>query len=129
MNKYDFLMFQILVAMVVSAIIVIPISIYKHIKYRKEGKSVKSLALKLTLKIGLPIISIPILLSDVLSWPWKIGIITLMGLGGILYLTGIEDTRDVIRKILGLPPVDEHTGQVIKEETKKSEKKEDIGRE
>jgi len=70
--------------------------------------------------IVLPMLSIPIILSN-LSWLWKVVIIVIAALGGALWGIGIDAMQKALRKIFGLPPIDEDTGQVVKEKDEKSE--------
>lgn len=108
---------QMLLAFFVTCALSIPIILYKYRKFKKEGKSVKYLEFKITMMIGLPIMSVPMLLSD-LSLKWKVIAIILAALSGIAYAYGLTSARKSFRKILGLPPEDEDTGEVIKEDKK-----------
>lgn len=44
-----------------------------------------------------------------------------MAIGGLAYLTSVTSARKSFRKILGLPPEDEDTGEIIKEDDKKKD--------
>ena len=109
---------QLIVAWIISIAIVITIILIKYNKAKKEGKSIKNLALKVSLFIGLPIMSIPFLLNKKISLLDKFIIIVAMFIAGIVYSYGIRYSRRIFRKIMGLPPEDEHTGEVIKEDKK-----------
>ena len=109
---------QMLIAFFLTCVIGLPIYIYKYKQFRKEGKSIKYLEFKVVIAIGIPITSIPVLLSD-MSPLWKIIAIISMLLSGIAYGYSLTSARKSIRNILGLSPEDEDTGEVIKEEDKK----------
>ncbi|MBI5665022.1 MAG: hypothetical protein HZC49_08070 [Nitrospirae bacterium] len=107
---------QLMIAWVISISVVLPIIFIKYNKAKREGKSIKNLVLKVTLLIGLPIISIPFLLSGNLSLLDKLAVIVVMVIAGTVYSYGIRYSRKALRKIIGLPPEDEHTSEVIKED-------------
>jgi len=109
---------QFLIAAIIACIIGIPILFHKHNKYKQEGKSIKYLELKILITVGIPIMSVPVLLSNA-SLVWKIFTIIVMVLSGSAYVYSIASARKTLRKIMGRPPEDEHTGEVIKKgETK-----------
>lgn len=110
---------QVLLSVGIATAIGLPIALYKFEKYRKEGRSIKYLALKVSLSIGLPIVAVPFLLSPKLSISEKIIIVIAMCIAGIAYSYGIRYSRKSFRNIMGLSPEDEHTGEVIIEEKKK----------
>jgi len=114
MTKQDLFAMEILIAIFVALIIYLPITIYKNWKYRREGKS---FTIKYLLLIALPIMSLPFLLADDITWYQKIIIVVILGLYPVLYMWGIRTSRDSLRKWLGLPPVD-IAGQIIKQNNK-----------
>jgi len=120
MNDNERLTLGVLIALLLSLIISIPATYLKTKKLLREGKSIKNLPIKMSLKITIPILAIPVLLSH-LSWLWKITAIVLAGLGGISYIIGIESAQKAMRQMLGLPPIDEDTGMPVKEEEGKAE--------
>ena len=115
---------QILVAFGITCSIGMPIAFYMYKKYRKQGKSTQYLSSKVAIIVGLPIISIPFLLSDKLSLFNKLIAIILMLISGIAYAYTINASRKIFRKVIGLPKENEHTGEVIKEEKNKDDYKE-----
>lgn len=122
MSEKDRLILEMLVADFVSLCIGIPVGIYKTKRYIKEGKSIKNLPRKVLLTIVLPIICIPFLLSN-LYWPWKILMIVGGALVGVSNLIGIDAAQTGLRQMLGLPPIDEDTGQVVKDKDDKEKDK------
>jgi hypothetical protein len=113
----DFRM-QLVAALIVACAIAMTVEIIKKKQYKKERRSIKYLAYKVFIIVMLPIISIPFLLTDVLSPLDKLIVIGLMFLSGLGYLYYVTSARKTFRKILGLPPEDEDTGVVIKEDKK-----------
>jgi len=87
-------------------------------KYKNEGKSIKYLEFKISIAVGIPIVSIPFLLSNKLTIYHKLIIIIFMFIAGMIYACTMTAARKSFRKIMGLPPEDEHTGEVIKENKK-----------
>jgi uncharacterized membrane protein YhaH (DUF805 family) len=106
---------RMLIAIFVGLCILLPAIYFRAKKLIREGKSVKYLPIKMATAIGLPILSIPILLSNIF-WPWKILIIVIAAMGGASWVIGVDATQKALRKIFGLPPIDEHTGKVIEKE-------------
>ena len=106
---------QIVIASVLVMLIYVPITIYKNWKHRKEGKS---FTIKYLLLIAVPIMSLPVLFTDLLKWYEKVFIICMAGLYPTAYVIGIRQARNALRKIFGLPPVD-NAGNVIKKEEKR----------
>jgi hypothetical protein len=49
-------------------------------------------------------------------WQITLIVIILMGAVGTLWVIGVDATQKALRKIFGLPPIDEHTGKVIEKE-------------
>lgn len=109
---------QLMIAFAVFCIIGIPTLLYVYKRYRKMGKSIKYLEAKIGLAVAVPIFLILLLLRDDLSWREKISLIILAMVGMVAYVYGINFARKAFRKIMGLPPEDEHTGEVIKEKKK-----------
>lgn len=112
---------QLIIAWAISISVVLPIIFIKYSKAKKDGRSIKNLVLKVTLFIGLPIISIPFLLSGKLSLLDKLAVIVVMVIAGTTYSYGIRYSRKALRKIIGLPPEDGHTGEVIKDKKKEND--------
>lgn len=107
--------------LIAGAIIVavgLPITFYTYNKYRKLGKSVKYLEFKIAFAVGLPIFTIVVFLNEELSVQTKFIMIFAMAITGIVYAYTITFTRKILRKIMGLPSEDEHTGEVIKDDKK-----------
>jgi|GEM_PF-2145713 len=93
--------------------------IVKRRRYKKEGKSIKYLDIEVFIKIGFPIIIILILLNDKLTVLDTL-FISILGLAVVIAQSfAITQSRKTFRKIFGLPPEDEDTGEVIKEDNKK----------
>ena len=109
---------QLLVTLGIACAVCIPLVLYKYKKYRKEGKSIKYIELRVLITVGLPIMSVPFLLSNELTPLNKLIVIVLMFIAGVAYVYFITSARKSFRKIVGLPPEDEHTGEVIKEDKK-----------
>ena len=63
---------KLLIALGLTCAIGIPIYVIKFNRYRKDKKSVKYLEFKVAIIVGLPIVSMPILLSDDISILTKI---------------------------------------------------------
>ena len=78
----------ILIALFVGILILIPAIYFRTKRFTKKGKSFKHLPIKMVMTIGVPIISIPILLSNTF-WTWKIVIIIVIAFGGISNMIGI----------------------------------------
>jgi Ca2+/Na+ antiporter len=110
---------QLLVTLGIACAICIPLVIYKYKEYRKKGKSIKYLELKVLITVGLPIMSVPFLLSNELTPLDKLIVIILMLITGVAYVYFITSARRSFRKIMGLSLEDEHTGEVIKDNKKK----------
>lgn len=108
---------QLLIAFGLSCAIGIPITLYKYNKNKRDGKSIKYLELKVLISVALPILSIPVLLSN-MSFKWKIIAIFAALIGIVSYVYSITSSRRTFRKVLGLPPEDENTGEVIKGDKK-----------
>lgn len=87
-------------------------------KYKKQGKSIKHLECKIFLVVVLPIVSIPFLITPVIPLWAKLGGVALGCIVGFFYLYSIAAARKAFRKIFGLSPEDEHTGDVIKGDRK-----------
>jgi len=115
MNDFDT---QIMIAFALICVIGIPIYLYKFKKYRRESKSIKYLEFKIAIAVTIPILSILLLLRKELSVLQKISLIILAFLGMVAYAYFITSARKSFRKIMGLSPEDEDTGEVIKEENK-----------
>ena len=105
---------QLLIALALICAIGIPTILYKYKQYRKEGKSVKNLELKVMITVAIPIYSILLLLRNDLSFLQKISLIILAFVGMVAYAYFITSARKSFRKMTGLPLEDEHTGEVIK---------------
>jgi len=112
---------QLIVALAIALAVVYPLYFSMAKKYRMEGRSIKYLWHKLCIGVMMPILSIPILLSDVFPPLHKVVVILVAALAGLANLYSVTSARKSFRKILGLPPEDEHTGEVIKEEDKKKD--------
>lgn len=126
MDETKLFAIRMLIAIFVYFITVLPIIYFRTKKFLREGKSIKYLWLKVATMVGLPILSIPFLLSKSLTWSDKLIGIILAGMAGTLYVIGIDVIRDSVRRIFGLPPIDENTGKVIEEKDKeKKDEKED----
>jgi len=110
---------QLIIALGLAFAVGIPILLYMHNRYKKEGKSVKYLEFKVAIVVGIPIVSIPFLLSDNLSILDKVLLVISMLIAGVMYGYTMTSARRTFRKIMGLPPEDEHTGEVIKDNKKK----------
>ncbi len=109
---------QLILALIASLIVAYPVYFIMLRKYKREGRSIKYLIYKVCIIVMTPILSIPVLLSDVFS-PFDKTIVIILGIaGGVIYLYSVTSARKSFRKILGLPPEDEHTGEVIKEDKK-----------
>ena len=107
---------QLLIVFVVANAIGLPLYYILKKRYIKQGKSIKNLEYKIAYAIVLPIISIPALLTPVIPFWGKALGIALTGIAGWFYMASSRSAQTSFRKILGLPPVDEHTGEVIKKE-------------
>ena len=110
---------QMFIGFLVTCATGIPIVLHKYKKYRKEGKSIKYLEFKIAIAVGMPIASILVLLSN-MSFIRKLLAIILMFIAGVIYAYSLHSGRKAFRKILGLPPEDGHTGEVIKDEDKRA---------
>lgn len=110
---------QILVAGVAALLIGYPVEIIKRRQYLKEGRSIQYLTLKVFFFIGFPILSIPALLSEVFPVWAKLSAMVLVAIVAFLDYVSINLARKTGRRFLGLPPEDEHTGEVIKDDEKK----------
>jgi amino acid transporter len=106
---------QFLLAGFATCVIGLPIVFYKYKRYRLEGKSIKYLEFKVAMAVGMPIGSIPVLLSDMTAI-WKLISIIAMLLSGIAYAYSITSARRSLRRTFGLPPEDEDKGEVIKKD-------------
>ncbi len=104
-----------LLAFLMTCVIGLPLTFFKYRQYKKTGKSIKYLEFKIALAVGMPIISVPILLSN-MSIKWKLIAIILMLLSGVSYAYSLTSARKCFRKILGLSPEDEDTGEVIRKD-------------
>jgi hypothetical protein len=104
---------QLVVSMIVGISIGIPIYLTLFNKYRKVGKSIKYLEFKIAIYVVLPIMSIPILFSN-RTLPFKLLTILAMFLSAIIYAYNITSARRTFRKVMGLPPENEDTGEVEK---------------
>lgn len=113
---------QLLIALALICVIGVPTILYKLKKYIKEGKSIKYLELKVMITVAIPIFSILLLLRKELSFIDKIFILLVALIGMIAYAYSITSARKSFREMTGLPPEDENTGEVIKEEKEKEEK-------
>jgi len=111
---------QLLIAFIVMCAIFIPTYLYKYKKYKKEGKSIKYLEFKIAIIVAIPIYSILLLLRNDLSFLQKIFLIIIALIGMIAYAYFIHSARRSFRKTMGLPLEDEHTGEVIKDEDKRT---------
>jgi hypothetical protein len=109
---------QILLALISSLALVYPIYFMLRKKYKSQGKSIKYLIPKLCIFIVTPILSIPVLLSDVFDSLEKLVLIIVTIIGGLANYYSTTLARKSFRKVLGLPPEDEDTGEVIKDEKK-----------
>jgi len=58
------------------------------------------------------------LLSDVFSALEKLGVVVVAIIAGLVNDYSVTSARKSFRKILGLPPEDENTGEVIKKDKK-----------
>lgn len=120
MEETRLFVIRMLVAIFISFCIVLPVIYFRARKLIREGKSVKYLPIKIATAIGLPILSIPILLSNIF-WLWKILIILIAAMGGVSWVIGVDATQKALRKIFGLPPIDENTGEVIEKKYKEKD--------
>jgi len=110
---------QLLIALVATCAIGIPITLYKYKKYRKEGRSIKYLASKVAIVVAIPVMLVLVLLQDELSLTQKLVAVIAALISMVVYAYVITAARKSFRKILGLSPEDEHTGEVMKEDKKK----------
>ncbi len=117
MDSRQIFAMQVVIAIVLTGLIYLPITIYKNWKHRKEGKT---FTIKYLLLIALPIMSLPFLFTNLLRWYEKVFVIFVMGLYPVAYVLGIRQARNALRKILGLPPVD-NAGNIIKKEEEEEE--------
>ncbi len=113
---------QLILALIASLIVAYPVYFVMVKKYKMEGRSIKYLIYKVCIIVMTPILSIPFLLTNVLTPLDKIIVVLLMIGGGSAYLYSVTAARKSFRKILGLPPEDEHTGEVIKDKKQRGEK-------
>jgi ABC-type amino acid transport system permease subunit len=111
---------QMILALLITCVIGIPITLHKYKQYRKEGKSVKYLEFKVAIAVGMPIMTIPILLSA-MTVIWKVIALIAMLLSGIAYAYSVTSARKAFRKMVGLPPEDEDTGEIIKGDDKQKD--------
>jgi hypothetical protein len=109
---------QFAIAAIVACVIAIPITIAQYKEFQAEGKSINYLSLKMFIAIIFPVMSIPVLLSKELSIGYKLLMISSMVAAGSAYICSVTSARKAFRKILGLPPEDDVTGEVIKEDKK-----------
>ena len=110
---------QLIIVMAVAILICEPLYFILKKRYKKQGRSTKYLIYKICFAIGLPIVTIPVLLTGVIPFWGKVMTVALGCIVGYLYLASITSARKSFRKILGLPPEDEDTGEVIKGDEKK----------
>ena len=118
MNENDRITLGLLIAGFLSLVISIPATYSRAKKLVREGKCVKNLPLKMGAAISLPIVSLPVLLSNIF-WPWKIVIIIVAALGGASNIIGVDAAQMGLRQLLGLPTIDENTGMIVKEKDDK----------
>lgn len=118
---------QLVLAVLIACAIGMPIYFFMCRKYKKEGKSIKYLDLQIFFIVGFPIVLIPVMLSGELSFFDKVIIIILAT--GVVCAQSIivRRSRKALRKFTGLPPEDEHTGEVMKK--KKVDEKTNHGKE
>lgn len=111
---------KISLAALITAII-IGETVYFTLKkrYKRQGRSIQYLEYKVAIAIVLPLVSLPFLLTNVISLWAKIGGLFLGCIIGIFYLASINAARRTFRNILGLPPEDEDTGETEKKDEKK----------
>lgn len=109
---------QLILALAASIAVFYPVYFFLIKKYKKQGKSIKYLMPKLFIFIGIPILSVPVLLSDVFAPLEKLIVMTVAIIAGLANYYSVTAARKSFRKILGLPPEDEDTGEVIKEDKK-----------
>jgi hypothetical protein len=109
---------QLLLAIACSIVVFYPVYFILLKKYKKQGRSIKYLMPKLFIFIGIPILAIPVLLSDIFSSLEKLLLIIVATIAGLINYHSTTTARKTFRKIMGLPPEDEHTGEVIKDDTK-----------
>jgi hypothetical protein len=105
---------HLIIAMVVALVIGMPLERVLKKRYKKQGRSIKYLTYKIYLLVIIPIVSIPFLLADVIPFWAKVAGVALGCIVGYFYLASVTSARKSFRKILGLSPEDEHTGEVIK---------------
>ena len=106
---------QLVVSVIVGSTIGIPIYRIKKKQYKKQGKSTKYLLYKIYITILIPIMLIPILLSDLTPLS-KLFVILLLLLVGILDINDSISFRKSIRNTLGFPHEDDELNEVIKED-------------
>jgi len=106
---------QFLAVFALYCIVTIPTVLILRKKFKKEGRSVKNLDFKVATAIGLPLLSLPILFSD-MPIGWKIISIIAMFLGSAGYWTSITSTQKTIERILGR--------KIYEDEDEESKKKE-----
>lgn len=109
---------QLFISAIAAITVCIPLYYYKAKQYRKAGRSVKYLELKLVLLLS-PLILAPLLISKELPVIVKIIIFIASITAVILYYLSLIATHNRRRKLLGLPPRDEHTGLVIRDKGKR----------
>ena len=112
MDERQIFAMQVCIFGLIALIAYLPLTIYKNWKHRKEGKS---FTIKYGLLIMVPIGSIPFVFTDLMPWYTKVITIPLIFVYPALYIIGLRRSRDTIRRLFGLPPVDV-AGQIIKDE-------------
>lgn len=112
---------QLIIALIVAGSLCTFLDVKLTRSYKKQGKSIKYLQVQIIFGVGTPIMAIPALLSDVIPlWAKIVGFFS-VSIVSCLQLASLISARKSFRKILGLPPEDEHTGEIIKEEDKKKD--------
>lgn len=106
---------QLVITVGFASVICVLVCVFKFKQLKKEGKSAKHLEVKVFTGLGLPIIAIPFLMSE-LSVLDKFIVIILMLISGMSYIYSMTSARGAFRKALGLSPEDEDKEEISKEE-------------
>jgi len=111
---------QIIVAVIFSCALAIPACLILCKRAKINRISIKYIPLKVFIIIGVPILSLPFLLSNKITWLTKLEIVSGGLVAGIIYFICITASTNSFRKQLGLHPVNEDTGEIMSDKEDKS---------
>ena len=104
--------YKILIAVFAGCALGFPANIILCNRARSKGISIKYMPVIVFIVIGMPIMAIPFLTDNKTTWLNKLGILLVMLIAGVINYLGTIASRNSIRKLYGLPPVNEDTGEI-----------------